>query len=229
MATTSSGLTPLWGSLPVSDWTRSWTAGMRVEPPTRTTWSMSVVLRPASLMACSKGPLHASTRSEVSSLNLARVSFRSRCFGPSEVAVMNGRLIWVSWTEDSSILAFSAASFRRWVAILSADRSTPSVSLNDLTSQSMTRWSQSSPPRWVLPDGGLHLEHAVADLEDRHVEGAAAEVEDEDGLVGALLVEAVGQGGRGGLVDDAQHLEPGDRFPPPWSRCAGRRRSRPER
>ena len=58
--------------------------------------------------------------------------------------------------------------------------------------------------------GGLDLEHAVADLEHRHVEGAAAEVEHEDRLVGALLVEAVGEGGRGGLVDDAQHLEAGD-------------------
>ena len=58
--------------------------------------------------------------------------------------------------------------------------------------------------------GGLHLEHAVADLEDRHVERAAAEVEHDDGLLRALLVEAVGEGGRGGLVDDAQHLEAGD-------------------
>ena len=64
---------------------------------------------------------------------------------------MKGRLIWVSCSEDSSILAFSAASCRRWVAILSADRSTPSVSLNVLTSQSMIRWSQSSPPSWELP------------------------------------------------------------------------------
>jgi hypothetical protein len=41
-ATTSSGLTPLLGSLPpVSSLTRSVTAGMRVEPPTSTTWSMS--------------------------------------------------------------------------------------------------------------------------------------------------------------------------------------------
>ena len=58
--------------------------------------------------------------------------------------------------------------------------------------------------------GGLDLEHAVADLEHRHVERAAAEVEHEDRLVGALLVEAVGERGRGRLVDDAQHLEAGD-------------------
>ena len=37
-ATTSSGFTPLWGSLPVISVTSCWTAGMRVEPPTRITW-----------------------------------------------------------------------------------------------------------------------------------------------------------------------------------------------
>ena len=54
--------------------------------------------------------------------------------------------------------------------------------------------------------GGLDLEDAVADLQDRNVEGAAAEIVDGDGAA-ALLVEAVGERGRGGLVDDAQHLE----------------------
>jgi len=62
----------------------------------------------------------------------------------------------------------------------------------------------------VVTRGGLDLEHAVADLEHRHVERAAAEVEDEDGLVGLLLVEPVGQCGRGRLVDDALHVEAGD-------------------
>ena len=58
--------------------------------------------------------------------------------------------------------------------------------------------------------GRLDLEHAVADLEHRHVERAAAEVEHEHRLVLGLLVEAVGEGGRGRLVDDPQHLEAGD-------------------
>ncbi len=87
----------------------------------------------------------------MSSWNLARVSCSSRCLGPSAVAVMKGRLTWVDWVDDSSILAFSAASFSRWAAILSLARSTPSLDLNCATSQSMTRWSQSSPPRLVSP------------------------------------------------------------------------------
>ncbi len=57
--------------------------------------------------------------------------------------------------------------------------------------------------------GGLHLEDAVANFEDGDVEGAAAEVIDGDFLV-LLLVEAVGEGGGGGLVDDAEDFEPGD-------------------
>ena len=57
--------------------------------------------------------------------------------------------------------------------------------------------------------GGLDLEDAVADLEDGDVEGAAAEVEDEDRLV-VLLVEPVGERGRRRLVDDALDLEAGD-------------------
>jgi hypothetical protein len=42
--------------------------------------------------------------------------------------------------------------------------------------------------------GRLHLEYAVADLQDGDVEGAAAEVVDGDGLA-VVLVHSVGQGG----------------------------------
>jgi len=57
--------------------------------------------------------------------------------------------------------------------------------------------------------GRLHLEHAVADLENRNVEGAAAEVVDRD-HAGLALVEPVGERCRRRLVDDAQHFETGD-------------------
>lgn len=60
----------------------------------------------------------------------------------------------------------------------------------------------------VVTVGGLDLDDAVADLEERHVEGAATEVEDENGLV--VLVQAVGQGGGGRLVDDAQDVQTRD-------------------
>jgi hypothetical protein len=63
--------------------------------------------------------------------------------------------------------------------------------------------------------GGLHFELAravhVVQLEDGDVVRAAAQVEHGDLLVGLLvLVEAVGEGRRGGLIDDAEHVEAGD-------------------
>ena len=110
-ATTSSGLTPRCGSLPVSSLTLSWTAGMRVMPPTITTcWISLTPLSLASSIAWRTGPTTRSIRLLASSLSLARVSRTSRCFGPEASAVMNGRLICVSCAEESSILAFSAAS-----------------------------------------------------------------------------------------------------------------------
>ena len=62
----------------------------------------------------------------------------------------------------------------------------------------------------VVTVGGLHLEDTVGDVEQGDVEGAAAEVEDQDGLLLVGLVEAVGQGSSGGLVDDAVNGQTGD-------------------
>ncbi len=113
IATTSSGFTPLWGSLPKYSFTTCCTRGMRVEPPTSTTSSTSAGLRLASASACFSGPIVRCTSGSTSDSSLARESFIVMCFGPEASAVMNGRLISVSITDDSSILAFSAASFRR--------------------------------------------------------------------------------------------------------------------
>src|SRR5690606_4044080 len=50
----------------------------------------------------------------------------------------------------------------------------------------------------------------LADLEQGDVERAATEVEDQDELVLLALLQAVGERGRGGLVDDAEHVEARD-------------------
>ena len=57
--------------------------------------------------------------------------------------------------------------------------------------------------------GGDDLEDAFVQLEDGDVEGAAAEVVDGDDAV-FCFVEAVGERGGGGLVDEAQDVEAGD-------------------
>ena len=59
----------------------------------------------------------------------------------------------------------------------------------------------------VVAVGGQDLDDAVSEVEQGDVEGAAAQVEDEDLLVLVLLVKAVGQGCGGGLVDDALDIE----------------------
>ena len=66
------------------------------------------------------------------------------------------------------------------------------------------------PAELGVPRGRLDLEHALCDVEDRDVEGAATEVEDQDGLLGSLFVEAVREGRGRRLVHDPQDLEAGD-------------------
>jgi len=61
----------------------------------------------------------------------------------------------------------------------------------------------------TVTGGRFNLEDAVSDVENRHVERPAAEVEDENRLI-LLLVEAIGERGRGRLVDDPLDLEAGD-------------------
>jgi hypothetical protein len=62
----------------------------------------------------------------------------------------------------------------------------------------------------VVAAGRLDLDHAVADVEQRDVEGAAAQVEDQD-LGGPLLLQVVSERRRGRLVDDPQDVEARDR------------------
>ena len=72
-ATTSSGFTPRFGSLPKNSLTVSCTIGMRVEPPTRTTSSMSSTAscRRPRAPSCT-GSIERSTRSSIICSNFAR-------------------------------------------------------------------------------------------------------------------------------------------------------------
>ncbi|CCY65635.1 putative uncharacterized protein [Prevotella sp. CAG:1124] len=112
---------------------------------------MSDVVSLASRMAFWHGTRQAWMSECASCSNCARVRVFTRCLGTPPSAVMYGRLISVELELDSSILAFSAASFRRCIAIGSFDKSIPSSALKPFTSQSMITWSKSSPPRWVSP------------------------------------------------------------------------------
>lgn len=58
---------------------------------------------------------------------------------------------------------------------------------------------------------GLDLEDTLLNGEERNIEGAATEIEDEHvALALNLLVETVGNGSSRGLVDDAEHVETGN-------------------
>ena len=113
---------------------------------------MSLADNPASLNARRTGSFVRSTKSNVNWSNLARVNVTSKCNGPASPAVMNGKLICVEVTPDKSFLAFSAASFKRCIAILSCDKSIPLSRLNSATKNSIILLSKSSPPKWLSPD-----------------------------------------------------------------------------
>ena len=62
----------------------------------------------------------------------------------------------------------------------------------------------------VVARGRADLDDTVTDFQQRDVESAAAQVEDQDGLFLIALVQAIGQGCGSGFVDDAQHIQARD-------------------
>ena len=179
-------------------------------PPTRTTWSIALGSSPASASACFVGSTVRFRRSAVSSFSFARVSWRSRCFGAflrrgdeRQVDLRRHRRRQL----DLRLLGRLVEPLERHLVGGQVD----ALVLLELGDHPVDdRLVEVVAAEVVVAVRGLHLEDAVAKLEDRDVERAAAEVEDEDRLVGALLVEAVRQRGRGRLVDDADDVEAGD-------------------
>ncbi len=90
---------------------------MRVEPPTRTASLICCGVTLASFRAFLQGSMVRWKMEPARFSYWARVSFIWRCLGPEASAVMKGRLISVSRVWESSILARSQASLRRWRAM----------------------------------------------------------------------------------------------------------------
>ncbi len=150
-ATASSGFTSFRASLPKNSFTFFCTKGIRVWPPTRIMSSILETLTSASFSATRSGSSVRSTSSSTRDSSLAWVTLITRCLGPVLSAVMYGRLTSVWPLVDSSILAFSAASFRRCNASGSLCKSIACSFLNSSARYSIRRRSKSSPPRKVSP------------------------------------------------------------------------------
>ena len=118
IATTSSGFTLWCGSLPKSSFTFCCTSGMRVEPPTSTTSSISPGWRPASAQR-----LAARLERALDEVVDQLLELRAR---ELQVQVLRTGLVRrdvrqidvrLHCADESSIFAFSAASRRRCIAI----------------------------------------------------------------------------------------------------------------
>ena len=177
-------------------------------------WSISESLMPASLMTSWNGFLVRSSRSLVRSWNLARVSCSSRWTGPSGVTDRYWSETLVLEEEESSFLACSACL----AEALQGDLVLGQVDALDLELVQQVLHDALVPvvaAEVVVTGGGADLDggevvFVLADFQQGNVERSAAEVEDQDEFVFLALVQAVGQGGGGGLVDDAQDVQAGD-------------------
>ena len=209
-ATTSSGLTPLCGSLPMSSLTFSWTAGMRVMPPTRTTWSMSAAVSPASderLLRRLDGALEQAVRELVElrprELEVEVLRALRRRGDERQVDLRRHR----RGELDLGLLARLVQTLERHRVLTEVD-ALVALELGDHPVDD--RLVEVVAAEVVVAVRRLHLEDAVAEVEHGDVERAAAEVEDEDRLLGAFLVEPVRERRGGRLVDDPKDVEAGD-------------------
>ena len=112
-------------------------------------------------------------------------------------------------TVESSILAFSAASFKRCKRLAVVGQVDAVVFFEFFDQMIHDALVEIVAAQEGIAAGGTHLEDAIAHIQNGDVEGAAAQVVDRDDFVG-LLVEAISQRRSGWLVDDTQHFKAGD-------------------
>ena len=145
---------------------------------------------------------------------MARETLTFRCFGPLASAVTYGRLTSVCWVEDSFDLGFLG----RFLQTLHGQRVALQVDAAFLLELVDEVVDQADVEVFAAEEGvavgGQHFELVLAvdfgDLDHRHVEGTAAQVIDDHGVVALGLVQAIGQRRRGRLVDDPLDVEAGD-------------------
>jgi hypothetical protein len=195
--------------LPKKSFTFFCTSGMRVEPPTSTTSSICDAVLPESDSAFLLGSMVRSTRSAMSCSSLERESLICRCFGPVASAGEE-RQVDLRLADRRQL---DLGLLRRLLEALDDHLVLGHVEagvLLELGDQPIHDARVDVVAAEVGVAVGRHdLDHLVAHLEVRDVEGAAAEVVDGDDVV-LVLVEAVGERGRGRLVDDALDVEAGD-------------------
>ena len=172
--------------------------------------------------ACTTGSRVFSTRSSTNCSSLARVSVTARCFGPLWSAVMNGRLISVCMRRRQLFLGLLRRflqTLERHLVLAQVDALVAAELVGQPVDDALVEVVAAQVGVAV---GRLHLEDALAQLQDRDIEGAAAQVIDGDALV-LLLIQAIGQRGGGRLVDDALDFQAGDACRRLWWPGAGRR------
>ena len=132
-----------------------------------------------------------------------------RCFGPEASAEMNGSVMRDSVGHRKLVLGALGRflqTLQRHPVVGQADAGLALEALDEPVDDPLVEVFTAEVR---VAGGGEHFEEAVFELEDRDVERAAAEVVDGDALV-LLVFETVGQRGGGRLVDDAEHVQPGD-------------------
>jgi hypothetical protein len=171
---------------------------------------MSLTLMPASLMARRQGAMVRSISSSTRLSSLARVSLMFRCFG-RDVGQVDVGLGAVRQLDLGLLCGFLQALQREHV-LAEVDALFLFELADDVVDDALVEVLAAEEGVAV---GRQHFELLLAvhvgDLDDRDVEGAAAEVVHGDLAVAlVLLVEAEGQRRGGGFVDDALDVEARD-------------------
>jgi len=111
--------------------------------------------------------------------------------------VIKGKFITVVPMLESSILAFSAASRRRWRAILSRERSIFLVLGKEIIHCTI-QLSKSSPPRWLFP--AVALTSNTLPLQNGYIKCSASQVEHQNPLLLINLIQSVRAAAVGSLM-----------------------------